>query len=315
MERLIITENTRNCVYAIFAIMSAATLVTYLVEKIFKKDMGNFMLRLRSFWLVVAFFTVAFSFNRIFAFAFLAFMNYLALKEYFSLIPTRRADRRVLLWAYLIIPVQFHFIYSGWITMFYLLVPLYMFLFIPVRMVLIGDTQGFLKSCGTIHWGLMTTVYSLGYLAVYLVIPEEKNPAGGAVGMLICVLVLTVANDFFQFLFGKSLGKNRIVPKVSPNKTWEGFIGGVVATTFMALLLAPYLTPLTRGQSVFAGLGVGVVGFLGDVTMSAIKRDIGVKDSGAFLPGHGGILDRLDSLVFTAPLFFHYTIYQHQLFG
>ena len=315
MERLIITENTGNCAYAIYAVMFATTLAVYILELFFKKDMANFKLRLKSFWLIVALFTVAFAFSKIFAFVFIAFINYLALKEFFSLIPTRRADRRVLLWAYLVIPVQFYFIYYNWIVMFYLLVPLYMFLFIPMRMVLIGENEGFLKSCGTIHWGLMTTVYSLGYLAMYLIVPAERNPSGGAVGMLVCILVLTVLNDFFQFFFGKLFGKKKIIPKVSPNKTWEGFIGGVAATTAMASFLAPYLTPLHLGQSIFAGFGIGVVGFLGDVTMSAIKRDIGVKDTGSLLPGHGGILDRLDSLIFTAPLFFHYSIYLHPLLG
>ena len=313
MEPLAITENTRNFAYAIYGVMFATTLIVHVLELLFRKNMANFKQRLKSFWLIVVLFTVALAFTKIFAFVFIAFITYLALKEFLSLIPTRRADRRVLLWAYLIIPIQFYFIYHNWGVMFYLLVPLYMFLFIPIRMALIGETEGFLKSCGTIHWGLMTTVYSLGYLAMYLIIPAERSPAGGGVGMLLCILSLTVLNDFFQFFFGTLFGKRKILPKVSPNKTWEGFIGGVLATTITALFVAPYLTPLNLGQSIFAGLGIGVIGFLGDVTMSAIKRDIGVKDTGSLLPGHGGILDRLDSLIFTAPLFFHYTIYVHQL--
>jgi len=313
MEPLVITENVKNCAYTIYAVMLATTLFVYGAQWITKKDLTNFKLRLKSFWLIVILFTVAFSFNKMFAFFFLALINYLALKEYFSLIPTRRADRRVLLLAYLAIPIQFFFIYIGWIVMFYLIVPLYMFLLIPVRMVLIGDNEGFLKSCGTIHWGLMATVYALGYLAAYLVIPVEINPAGGAVGMLLCILILTVFNDFAQFFFGKLLGKRKIIPKVSPNKTWEGFIGGVIATMVLSLFLVPYLTPSCIILGGGAGFVIAVTGFLGDVTMSAIKRDIGVKDTGSSLPGHGGILDRLDSLVFTAPLFFHYTIFMNKI--
>ena len=313
MEPLVITDNVKNCAYAIYAVMLAVTLLVYIAAWIFKKEMTNFKLRLKSFWLIVILFTVAFSFDKIFAFIFLAFINYLALKEFISLIPTRRTDRRVLLWAYLAIPLQFYFIYIGWIVTFYLLVPLYLFLLIPARMVLIGDNEGFLKSCGTIHWGLMATVYALGYLAAYLVMPIEHNPNGGAVGMLLCILILTVFNDFAQFCFGKSLGRHKIIPKVSPNKTWEGFIGGVFATTLLALFLVPYLTPLSLALGAGAGFVIAVAGFLGDVTMSAIKRDIGVKDTSALLPGHGGILDRLDSLVFTAPLFFHYTVFMNKI--
>ena len=314
MEQLAITDHVRNCAYAVYAVMLAATLFVCLAEWIFRKEMANFKLRLKSFWLIVILFTVTFAVNKGFAFFFLALICYLALKEFISLIPTRRADRRVLLWAYLAIPIQFYLIYIHWIVTFYLFVPLYMFLLVPMRMVWIGDNEGFLKACGTIHWGLMSTVYSLGYLAAYLSLPVETNPAGGAVGMLLCILILTVFNDFAQFFFGKSLGRRKIIPKVSPNKTCEGLIGGVIATTIMALFLVPYLTP--SGSFVLAagaGFVIAVAGFLGDVTMSAIKRDIGVKDSGTLLPGHGGILDRLDSLVFTAPLFFHYTVFLNKI--
>ena len=302
MEQLIITGNVRNCTYTIYAVMLAATLVAHAAE-LFKKDMANFKLRLKSFWLVLALFTMAFAVSGKFALVFLAFINYLALKEFFSLIPARRADRRVLLWAYLAIPIQFYFIYINWIVMFYLFIPLYMFLLIPVRMVLIGENEGFLKSCGTIHWGLMATVYSLGYLAMYLLVPLESNPSGGAVGMLLCLLVLTVFNDFSQFFFGKLLGKKRIIPKVSPNKTWEGFIGGVVATAALASVLTPYLTPLSHAQGVLAGLGIGVTGFLGDVTMSAIKRDIGVKDTAHFCPGTAGYWTGSTALCSRRPCF------------
>ncbi len=309
MSPLVVTDNARLVAFAVYAVMLAATLVVYALEWFWQKDLSNFKLRIKSFWVIVILFTVAFAFNKVFAFVFLAFISYLALKEFFSMIPTRRADRRVLLWAYLAIPLQFYLISIHWLVVFYLLVPLYLFLLIPVRLVLIGDNEGFLKSCGTIHWGLMSTVYSLGYLAAYLSLPDEKFAPGGGLGMLLCILILTVFNDFAQFFFGKLWGKRKIIPKVSPNKTWEGFVGGVVATTLLALTLGPFLTPLSLGLSAGAGFVIAVTGFLGDVTMSAIKRDIGVKDSGSMLPGHGGILDRLDSLIFTAPLFFHYTVF------
>jgi len=213
------------------------------------------------------------------------------------------------LWAYLAIPLQFYFLYTNWIVMFYLFVPLYMFILIPVRMIMVKETEGFLKACGSIHWGLMVCVYALGYLAMYFSIPENINPAGGNIGFLMFILIITIGNDFMQYLFGKTTGRHKIVPTISPNKTWEGFLGGVVSTTILSCVLAPYLTPLNYTQGTFAGFILAVAGFAGDVTMSAIKRDIGVKDTGNLIPGHGGILDRLDSLIFTAPLFFHYVAY------
>ena len=312
MEKLLITHNVKFCIFIVYAIMLALTFGMNIVGFIKKNaDLSNFKQRMKSFWLIIILFTLAFAWNKITAFLFLAFISYLALKEYLSLISTRQADRRVLLWAYLSIPIQFYFIYTDWLVMFYLFVPLYMFLLIPIRMVTIGDTEGFLKACGTIHWGLMTTVYALGYLMMYLALPVGKNPAGGDVGLLLFILFITVFNDFAQYVWGKSIGKHKIIPKISPNKTWEGFIGGIITTAALTAIFGPYLTPLTLKQSIFAGIALAVAGFLGDVTMSAIKRDIGVKDTGNLLPGHGGILDRLDSLIFTAPLFFHYVVYLH----
>ena len=120
---------------------------------------------------------------------------------------------------------------------------------------------------------------------------------------------VTEFNDIAQYLWGKSIGRIKVMPKVSPNKTLAGLVGGVVTTTLMAAVLGPVMTPLNLPLSLLAGFIIGLSGFCGDVVMSAIKRDIGVKDSGTLLPGHGGILDRLDSLIFTAPVFFHFIRY------
>ena len=312
MESIYLTDNIKLFVVILYAVLILITSAAYILG-LMKKDTENFKTRMRSFWIIVFLFTAAFIFNKATAVFFIMLISYLALKEFFSMIPTRRSDRRVLLWAYLSIPIQYYFLYIDWIVMFYLFIPLYLFILIPLRMVIIGDTEGFLKSCGTIHWGLMTCVYAIGYFAAYLAIPDEINPSGGALGLLLFILILTLFNDFTQYLFGKMFGKNKIIPKVSPNKTWEGFFGGVVSTTILSVALSQFLTPLTLLQSVIIGLGFSVIGFFGDVTMSAIKRDMGVKDTGALLPGHGGILDRLDSMIFTVPLFFHYIAYYFKI--
>ena len=126
---------------------------------------------------------------------------------------------------------------------------------------------------------------------------------------MIFLLFTTQFNDVSQYVWGKMLGRHKIIPKVSPNKTWEGFLGGLLTVTLISALLAPYLTTLNMLQGVAAGLIIGIAGFFGDVVISAIKRDLQIKDSGTMIPGHGGILDRLDSLIYTAPLFFHYVNY------
>jgi phosphatidate cytidylyltransferase len=109
-----------------------------------------------------------------------------------------------------------------------------------------------------------------------------------------------------QYLLGNLLGRHRIIPRISPNKTWEGFLGGVVTTVLLAVWLSGWLTPMRWQWALLAGLLISVAGYMGDVTISALKRDIGVKNTGTLLPGHGGILDRIDSLSYTAPLFFHF---------
>lgn len=312
MEFFNITQNVQFAIIGIFVFLSAFTGVVVLKNLFQKgKDFTNLNLRVKSFWSITALFTLAIMGNKLISFIFVGFISFLALKEFLSLIPTRRADRRVLFWAYLAIPVQLYFLYTGWLAMFYLFIPLYMFLMIPLRMVTIGETEGFLKSAGTIHWGIMATVYSIGYLAAFLVLPFTNNPVAGGVGLFIYIVFLTVINDAAQFCFGKKFGKNKIIPKISPNKTREGFLGGILITPLIAFLIAPYLTPLTSIEALIAGLFISISGFIGDVVMSAIKRDLGVKDSGTLIPGHGGILDRLDSLIYTAPLFFHYTVYLH----
>jgi phosphatidate cytidylyltransferase len=180
-------------------------------------------------------------------------------------------------------------------------------------MVMASNVEGFLKNLAVIQYGLMSTVYALGYLGLLAIIPMQYNPKGGAIGLLFFILVFTVSNDFIQMFSGKLFGKHKIIPKVSPNKTWEGLIGGVIGSTLLAVIMGVLLTPFSVPQLVFAGIVLSIFGFFGDVTMSAIKRDLGVKDTSTLIPGHGGILDRLDSLLFTAPLFFHYFAYTYSI--
>jgi phosphatidate cytidylyltransferase len=157
----------------------------------------------------------------------------------------------------------------------------------------------------------MTTVFSVSHVAFLLVLTTPGSPARDGPGLVLYLVLLTQCNDVAQFIWGKSFGRHKIVPRVSPNKTVEGFVGGLVTTTALAWALAPWLTPLTTVQSIASGVLIGLSGFIGDVVISSLKRDIGTKDSGTLLPGHGGLLDRLDSLTYTAPLFFHFIRYLH----
>lgn len=296
----------------IFAILVIATLIISILSGLYpQKDHAELKQRIHSWWVMAGLFSLAILLSHNISLAFFAFVSFLALKEYLSLIPTRRADRRVLFWAYAAIPIQYLWIGMSWYGMFIIFIPVYLFLFLPMRMVIIGETKEFLRAAGTLHWGLMTTVFSLSHAAYLMVLPASRNPVAGGPGLVLYLVFLTEFNDVAQYIWGKTMGSHRVIPKVSPNKTWEGLIGGIATTVMLAVVLASWLTPLTLTESLTAGFIIGLGGFIGDVTISALKRDLGVKDSGSLLPGHGGILDRVDSLTYTAPLFFHFVYYMH----
>lgn len=309
-EMLSITTNVSYALSGVFGVLIISSFIVFgLKLSQPEKNHNELVARIKSWWIMIIIFSFAVAINATVSILFFAFLSFLALKEFLSLIPTRRADHSVLFWAYLAIPVQYLWVWQAWYGMFIIFIPVYMFLLLPTRMVIIGETAGFLRALGTIHWGLMTTVFSLSHVAFLFVLPDDINPVGAGAGLVLYLVFLTQFNDVMQYTWGKLFGSHKIIPKVSPNKTWQGFAGGVMTTIILAMILAPWLTPFTLLQASLAGLIIGVGGFIGDVIISALKRDLGVKDSGSLLPGHGGLLDRLDSLLYTAPLFFHYIYY------
>jgi phosphatidate cytidylyltransferase len=292
----------------IFAILVVGTIIIETMRLMRPdRDYTSLRLRIKSWWIMAVVFMVAILLNRVISVIFFAFVSFLTLKEYFTLIPTRRVDRTLLFWTYLAVPVQYLWVGLESYGMFLIFIPVYMFLFLPIHMVVTGDPKGFLRAAGTLHWGLMTTVFSLSHAAFLLILPPGDRPAGA--GLLLFLVFLTQFNDVSQFIWGKLLGRRKVVPMVSPGKTWGGLLGGVMTTIILSLVIAPYLTPMGSLGAFFAGIIIGVAGFFGDVTISSLKRDLGIKDTGGMIPGHGGVLDRVDSLVYTAPLFFHFVKY------
>lgn len=297
---------------AVFALLVIASVAVRVLEsRSPQKNWLELKLRIRTWWWIVACFSLTLLGNVPLALVVFALISFLALKEYLTLCATRTADHVVLFWAYLSIPLQYYWLGIHWYGMFIIFIPVYIFLFLPMRMVLIGETQGFLKAAASLQWGLMICVFCLSHMAAVLTLPQLTHigePAQGAM-LLFYLVALTQLNDVAQYLWGKAFGRCKVAPKVSPNKTLEGFLGGALTTCLLGWLLGPLLTPFSPLHAALAGLLIGVMGFIGDIVISAVKRDIGVKDSGRLLPGHGGVLDRLDSLTYTAPLFFHYVHY------
>ena len=304
-----IPENSFYAMAGVFVVLMIATLIQFLLSvKNPEKDYTELRQRITSWWWIIGLLFLFLAIGTTAAIVFFAFISFLALKEFLSIVPTRQADRNAVFWAYLSIPLQYYWVAMGWYGMFIIFIPVYMFLLVPMRMVLKGETDGFIKAAGTLHWSLMMTVFSVSHIAYLLVLPE-KNISAGGMGLVLFLLFMTQFNDVSQYVWGKLFGKHKIIPRVSPNKTWEGFLGGLVTITVVAGVVAPYLTPMNQLQGYIAGIIISMSGFIGDVVISSVKRDLQIKDSGNLIPGHGGILDRLDSLIYTAPLFFHYIYY------
>ncbi len=251
---------------------------------------------------IVICFSLVISGPRWMTLTFFALISFLALKEYCTLISVHFPR-----WLYWVIPLNYLFIGFNCFELYLLFIPLAGFLILATGQVFMGDPSGFLHTVSAIFWGWIMTVFALSHAAWLLMLPTT-NIQGGAL-LVLFLLALTESNDIAQYLWGKSCGRRKVVPKVSPGKTLEGLVGGVITTMIASLIIGPLLTPLNTLQALLAGLLIGISGFCGDVVMSAIKRDIGVKDSGKLLPGHGGLLDRIDSLIFTAPVFFYFIRY------
>jgi phosphatidate cytidylyltransferase len=236
-----------------------------------------------------------------------ALISFLALREYMTLIRTSRADHSTLFWSFFVItPLQYWLLYISWLGLFMVLIPVYAFLFIPLRLVLEGDTAGFLDRAARIHWGLMICVYCISYAPALLILPIPGYRQDAK--LLLFLVIVVQLSDVFQYVWGKMLGKRRIAPHVSPNKTWGGFVGGIFTATAIGGGLW-WMTPFSRLQALAMSLLLTLLGFAGGLVMSAIKRDRSVKDFGNTIEGHGGILDRMDSVCFSAPIFFHLTRY------
>jgi phosphatidate cytidylyltransferase len=159
-------------------------------------------------------------------------------------------------------------------------------------------------------WTVVGILY-VGWLLSYLVALRGVD-AGGDAGRdwVFFALFTTFGSDTAAFFAGQALGRHKLAPHISPNKTWEGAIAGVLGAIIVSLLVVTILNlPLSYGQAILLGLLVSIWGQLGDLTESRFKRAMGVKDSGKLLPGHGGVLDRIDSVVFASIVVYYYVIW------
>ncbi len=301
--------NLLRLIAVVLAALVAGSVAAWLVRITARSEKAtrladNLRDRVRTWWIMVTVFAVSILIGGATTIVLFALMSFLAFREFITLTPTRRGDHRALFWAFfVIIPFHYFLLAQERYGIFVIFIPVYAFIFIPARIAAAGETEDFLGRTSRIQWGLLTCVYFVSHVPALLLLHVPGYDSGMATLLFFFMLIVQM-NDVFQYAVGTLLGKRPIAPSVSPNKTAEGLLGGLALSAATGAALS-WATPFQWWAAAALATAVALMGFFGDITMSAIKRDLGVKDYSQTLPGHGGVLDRLDSLAFAAPVFFH----------
>ena len=293
----------------IISLLVLFTVIFQVIKKVKPiKAIENLIDRVNSWWIIFIFIMAILLTPIEIAFSGFAFISFIALRELVSQINLRIEVRRTIFWAFLAIPVQFYLAYKQLFIPFLTFIPVVMFILLPLRTIILGETKDAIKTFSTLHWALMLTVFSLSHIAYILSLPVVPGFTAGNESIILYLIFITQFNDVLQYLWGKALGRRQLSPHVSPNKTWAGAIGGVVTSTVLGYYLS-FMVPLSEIQSAIAAFLIASSGILGDLNISAIKRDLNLKDMGSFIPGHGGVMDRIDSLSYSSLIFFHILFY------
>ena len=297
----------------VLALLVLASIIGWILSRRVTSEAGratveNINARTRAWWMMVLVFGVAVATGGVGSIILFTIISFLALREFITLAPTGTGDHRALFWCFFIVtPLQYYLIWIEWYGLFSIMIPVYVAIFVGIRTVLAGDTERFLERTATTQWALMICVYFVSYAPALLMLKIPGYSGQNAKLMFFLVLVVQLS-DVLQYVWSKSIGRHKVAPSISPNKTWEGFIGGVLTASAIGTAVW-WATPFTPLQAGLMSLAITLMGFSGGLIMSAIKRDRGVKDYGSLIQGHGGVLDRIDSLCFAAPVFFHLTRY------
>ncbi|MCP1501109.1 phosphatidate cytidylyltransferase [Pseudomonas migulae] len=298
---------------AIAALLAIASIIGRILAKRATTEgsistIENLNQRVNAWWGMVIIFFVSYLLGGNATVILFGFISLFALREFITLTPTRLGDHNALFSAFFIlIPLQYILIGTHWYSLFTLLIPVYAFLLLPAIAVLSQDTDAFLERAAKIQWGVMICIYCISHAPALLLLDLEGFQGQNALLLFYLVFVVQLS-DVLQYVFGKLFGKHKVAPLVSPSKTVEGLVGGGLSATLIGGCMF-WMTPFSFWQSLMMSFVIVVMGFLGGLVMSAIKRSLSAKDWGTMIKGHGGMLDRMDSICFAAPIFFHLTRY------
>jgi phosphatidate cytidylyltransferase len=268
----------------------------------------NLISRVRAWWVMVAIFVACSLIGSTATIVLFALASFFALREFITLTPTRPGDHRALSLAFfLVIPAQYLLVGFDWYGLFTIFIPVYVFLLLPSLSALGGDTDDFLERTSKIQWSVMVSVYCISHVPALLLLNIPGYSGQNALLLFYLVLVVQLS-DVLQYVFGKLFGSTAIAPMVSPSKTVEGFVGGATSASLVGAALW-WITPFSPLQAAGLASLIVLMGFLGGLSLSAVKRSLGAKDWGSMIEGHGGMMDRMDSVSFAAPVFFHMVRY------
>lgn len=264
----------------------------------------NLNSRNKAWWVMIVVGAGAFAAGKTGVVILFALLSFMALREYTTLAGYRPCDRPALVGLfYLVLPLQYLWVWLGWEMLALLFIPVAVFAVLPVAMLVNGQATGYLEQVAKMQWGAMVAVYCLSHVPLLFTL-DGAGLQGRQVFLAIFLVLVVQVADVLQYVFGKLMGRHLAAPNWSPSKTMEGLVGGIAGASLVGAALAP-ITPFAPWQAGAVALGLCAAGFLGGLVMSAIKRDKGAKDWGGSIGGHGGVLDRLDSVVLSAPAFYH----------
>ncbi len=304
-----ISADLSKLLAGILCVLLLASAVSWFLKKRYSPDGSNLAIenldaRIMSWWAMAALIALAFLAGKTGVILLFTMCSFAALREFVTLTTKSRADHWALASAFFIVlPLQYVFIWHGWYGMYSIFIPVYAFLFMPIIAALRGDTSQFLVRVAETQWALMICVFCASHVPALLTL-EIVNYDGRNVLLIAFLVIVVQSSDVLQYVWGKLFGKIKIAPKLSPSKTVEGAIGGILSASLLGASLF-WITPFSILQAGLLSFTIALMGFFGGLVLSAIKRDRGVKDWGHLIAGHGGFIDRLDSVVFSAPVFFH----------
>jgi phosphatidate cytidylyltransferase len=321
-----LTDNTLSLLAAIGLALVIGTVVRVGGMAWRKEGAPTRLDSLATWWVLAVILGGAILLHKLAVVAVFAVASGLGVREFFALTGAKDGPR-LRCWLFAVVVLQYVAVGLKQHEAFLVVIPVFTLLLVASGSIRRGVTAGYLREVGTTSWGMLVLVFAVSHAPMCLAFPESTNPVGGTMGWLLYLVLLTQTNDIAQALWGRRLGKHKVTPQISPHKTWEGLLLGALTTVVLAVVLGAYVTPWSSGPtlklgdttlelphfwSFMAGVLIAVGGFLGDLNMSAVKRDLGTKDSGRLLPGQGGILDRIDSLTFTGPLFYYYLVWLYR---